>query len=82
MSEIQTSTVTDVPNEVGRCLDQIASDMNAIRGLLDAAAADGSFHYIDHAISVIAARSGALADLATKHMGNVQCVGDFADWMS
>jgi hypothetical protein len=82
MAEIDNSTVADVPKEVSRCLGLIAADMNAIRGLLDAAADDGSFHHIDHAISVIAARSGALADLATKHMGNIQSVGDFAEWMS
>lgn len=82
MSEINTQTVADVPTEVGRCIDLIASDMHAIRGLLDSAISEGTFHHIDHAISVIANRSGALADLAAKHMGRVQCVGDFADWMS
>jgi hypothetical protein len=82
MEEIKTSAAADVPKEVSRCLSLIAADMNSIRGLLDAAASDGSFHHIDHAIGVIAARSGALADLATKQMGDVQSIGDFADWMS
>lgn len=62
-------------------LNQIATDMNSIKGILDDATSDGAFDHRCASIELISCRSGAQADRLAEKLGGIPVRGALEEWI-
>lgn len=76
------NTLTSVArlDQIGLALNQIATDMKSIKGILDDMVSAGTFDHRCTSIELLASRAGALADRSIDTVGGVQVHGDFEKW--
>lgn len=61
-------------------LNQIATDMKSIKGILDDMVSAGTFDHRCASIELLTSRAGALADRSIDTVGGVQVHGNFEKW--
>lgn len=68
--------------QLANTLNQIATDMNSIKKILDDAVSDGTFDHRCESIELMANRSGALADRMAEALGEPPLHGGLEAWFN
>ncbi|MDD2744835.1 MAG: hypothetical protein PHV02_21440 [Rhodocyclaceae bacterium] len=82
MSAEKSLPTAEVIGRAESSLGDICQYMLAIKHILDAAGADGTFGHFHTAIECLVNRAGALSDGILEEFGRTQAVGDNEAWFS
>lgn len=82
MNAEKSLPTAEVIDRAKNSLGDISQYMLAIKHILDAAGADGTFGHFHTAIEVIVNRTGALSDGILLDFGRTQAVGDTEAWFN
>lgn len=69
-------------NQLNDTLNQVATDMNSIKAILNDAVSDGTFDHRCASIELMANRSGALADRMAEALGEPPLHGGLEAWFN